>query len=51
MTPAQVLLENFLQALAAGVLVGCLYGLMCTGLGIIFGVMRVITSRRARVSR
>ena len=42
MTPGQVLVENFLQALAAGVLVGCLYGLMCTGLGIIFGVMRVI---------
>lgn len=35
-------LENFLQALAAGLMVGCLYGLMCTGLGMIFGVMRVI---------
>jgi len=41
-TPSQVLLENFLQALSAGILVGCLYGLMCTGLAIIFGVMRVI---------
>src|SRR5262245_15194856 len=41
-SPSLVLLENFLQALAAGVLLGALYGLMCTGLGIIFGVMRVI---------
>jgi branched-chain amino acid transport system permease protein len=34
--------ESFLQALTAGVLVGCIYGLMCLGLGLIFGVMRVI---------
>jgi len=34
--------EMFLQALAAGLLVGAVYGLMCVGLGIIFGVMRVI---------
>jgi branched-chain amino acid transport system permease protein len=37
-----VLLENFLQALVTGIMVGCLYGLMCTGLGMIFGIMRVI---------
>jgi branched-chain amino acid transport system permease protein len=36
------LLENFLQALTAGLLNGSLYGLMCVGLGLIFGVMRVI---------
>lgn len=42
MSPSLILLENFLQALAAGILLGALYGLMCTGLGIIFGVMRVI---------
>ncbi len=42
MTPSLILLENFLQALTAGILIGALYGLMCTGLGIIFGVMRVI---------
>src|SRR5258708_36842553 len=36
------LVENFLQALAAGLLVGAIYGLLCVGLGIIFGVMRVI---------
>jgi branched-chain amino acid transport system permease protein len=36
------LIESFLQALTAGLLVGCIYGLMCLGLGLIFGVMRVI---------
>jgi branched-chain amino acid transport system permease protein len=35
-------LENILQALSAGLLLGGIYGLMCVGLGIIFGVMRVI---------
>src|SRR5215470_7893130 len=35
-------LLNFLQALAAGILVGATYALMCVGLGIIFGAMRVI---------
>ena len=39
---ASALIENFLQALVAGILVGSLYGLMCVGLGLIFGVMRVI---------
>jgi len=34
--------ENFLQALSAGLLTGALYGLMCVGLSVIFGVMRVI---------
>src|SRR5258708_3375392 len=36
------LLENFLQALTAGLLTGTIYGLMCVGLSVIFGVMRVI---------
>jgi branched-chain amino acid transport system permease protein len=35
-------IENFLQSLAAGLLTGTNYGLMCVGLTIIFGVMRVI---------
>jgi len=35
-------LEDLLQALSAGISVGALYGLMCVGLGLIFGVMRVI---------
>jgi branched-chain amino acid transport system permease protein len=34
--------ENFLQFLTAGLLTGVVYGLMCVGLSIIFGVMRVI---------
>ena len=33
---------DFLQALAAGILVGSAYALMCIGLGIIFGSMNVI---------
>jgi branched-chain amino acid transport system permease protein len=39
--PLQVI-ENVLQAAAAGVLSGSIYGLMCVGLALIFGVMRVI---------
>lgn len=35
-------MENFLQALTAGLLTGAIYGLMCVGLSVIFGVMRVI---------
>ncbi len=35
-------LEGFLQSLTAGLLVGALYGLMCVGLGLIFGVMKVV---------
>jgi branched-chain amino acid transport system permease protein len=35
-------IEAVLQILAAGLLLGCLYGLMCAGLGLIFGIMRVI---------
>jgi branched-chain amino acid transport system permease protein len=34
--------ETFLQALTAGLLIGCIYGLMCCGLSLIFGIMRVI---------
>lgn len=37
-----VFLENVLQALTAGLLIGSVYALMCVGLGFIFGVMRVI---------
>lgn len=42
MTDFLIFLETFLNALATGIMVGCLYGLMCTGLGMIFGIMRVI---------
>ena len=41
MTAAQHL-ENILQHLTAGILTGAIYGLMCVGLSLIFGVMRVI---------
>jgi branched-chain amino acid transport system permease protein len=36
------IVEDVLQALVAGLLSGAIYGLMCVGLGLIFGVMRVI---------
>src|SRR6201981_553792 len=42
MTSLGTFIEIFLQALLAGILIGAIYGLMCVGLGIIFGVMRVI---------
>jgi len=42
MSEPLVLLENVLQALAAGVLVGGVYALMCVGLGMIFSVMKVV---------
>jgi branched-chain amino acid transport system permease protein len=37
-----ILIENVLQGLTAGLLIGSVYALMCVGLGMIFGVMRVI---------
>lgn len=36
------MIENFLQALVAGIGVGALYGLMCVGLALIFSVMRIV---------
>jgi len=41
MNPA-VLVEQAAQALAAGIMIGCVYGLLCVGLAFIFGIMRVI---------
>ena len=35
-------IEEFLQLLVAGLTLGCVYGLMCVGLALIFGIMRVI---------
>jgi branched-chain amino acid transport system permease protein len=31
-----------LNAMVAGITMGCIYGLMCLGLGLIFGIMRVV---------
>jgi len=42
MSPALVIVENTLQSLYTGLIVGCAYGLMCVGLALIFSVMRVI---------
>jgi branched-chain amino acid transport system permease protein len=39
---AEILIENVLNALAAGVMIGCIYGLMCIGLGLIFGIMKIV---------
>ena len=38
----EILVENVLNALAAGVTIGCIYGLMCIGLGLIFGIMKIV---------
>lgn len=35
-------IENVAQRIVTGALVGSIYGLLCTGLGMIFGVIRVI---------
>ena len=35
-------METFLQALAAGILIGGLYGLVSVGLSLIFGVLRIV---------
>ncbi len=42
MSDPSVFFENLINALAAGLTIGCIYGLMCSGLGLIFGVMRVV---------
>ena len=38
----EILVENVLNALAAGITIGCIYGLMCIGLGLIFGIMKIV---------
>lgn len=42
MNQLEIVIWNLLQATVTGLSVGLLYGLMCLGLGLIFGIMRVI---------
>jgi len=42
MSDFQILTESILQAIAIGLFIGAIYGLMCVGLAMIFGIMRVI---------
>lgn len=42
MSPSLMLLEQILQSLVSGLLLGAGYGLMCAALGLIFGVMKII---------
>jgi branched-chain amino acid transport system permease protein len=39
-----------LNAVTAGITIGCIYGLMCIGLGLIFGIMRIVNFARASSS-
>jgi branched-chain amino acid transport system permease protein len=43
------LIENVLNALTAGVTIGCIYGLMCIGLGLIFGIMKVVNFAQGEI--
>jgi branched-chain amino acid transport system permease protein len=38
----EVLIESVANAVTAGLTIGCIYGLMCIGLGLIFGIMKVV---------
>ena len=38
----EILIENVLNAVTAGITIGAIYGLMCIGLGLIFGIMRIV---------
>ncbi len=38
----ETLIESVANALTAGLTIGCIYGLMCIGLGLIFGIMKVV---------
>src|SRR6516162_8353824 len=38
----EILIENVLNAVTAGITIGSIYGLMCIGLGLIFGNMRIV---------
>src|SRR5215468_5949222 len=38
----EILTENVLNAITAGIAIGWIYGLMCIGIGLIFGIMRIV---------
>jgi branched-chain amino acid transport system permease protein len=42
MSETEILVESIFQALVSGLVIGAIYGLMCVGLSLIFGIMRVI---------
>ena len=45
----EVLIEAVLNALTAGITIGCIYGLMCIGLGLIFGIMKVVNFAQGEI--
>ena len=49
MTPL-IFFESLAQAIVAGLLIGTVYGLMCVGLGLIFGLMRVINFAQGEIA-
>jgi len=49
MSDPTVMIENVLNALAAGITIGCIYGLMCIGLGLIFGIMKVVNFAQGEI--
>src|SRR6202011_3114338 len=45
----EFLIESVLNALTAGITIGCIYGLMCIGLGLMFGIMKVVNFARGEL--
>ena len=44
-----MIIESIIQRLVTGILVGSIYGLLCTGLGMIFGVIRIINFAQGEI--
>ena len=44
-----MILESIIQRIVTGILVGSIYGLLCTGLGMIFGVIRIINFAQGEI--
>ena len=49
MSAFTIFAENFLNALMVGLLVGFLYGLMAVGLGMVYGIMRIVNFAHAEL--